>query len=578
MSIENIPLDDTDTYKLLGEGRTYGIFQLESPLGRHWSKQLLPTSISDLGALIAILRPGALKALSTDFQGKDINNDRDLVEMAVCKDIVKRNGNNYIFDRKTFDDENSLLEDSGRREKITKKVTTAYTKSMTQRFCDRKNNREETTYIDKSLEPILKDTYGQLIYQEGALQIARDIAGFTLEDGELLRKSIGKKLPKLMAELKDKFIEGCLRVNKVNKEIAEEIFGWIQESQKYSFNQSHSISYSITTYHTAYCKTHYPLQFYCAYLQGSAGKIDKHEEVKALYADAKQSGIEVKLPDLRHKQVLAYIKNDKVYFGLSDIKFVGVSALNSILQSITEIENKLEQEVCNWSWTNYLIHFSDNIASDTNKALISAGALDYLGVQRQQMLYEYDTWNLLTKKEKQYIKEGRQYTDLSNALLFCSPTKKNGGGCNGQSRSSKLTGFIQQLAHPEHSLQDTPDKLAWLEEKYLGVSLSFRRSDVGAPESNFSCAEFNDGGGKEYVVMAVEVENVKKIKTKNGDNPGEDMAIYTVSDKSGQLEGCVCFPDAWREFGAIIYVGNSLKMQGNRGRKGGFILEKCWEI
>src|SRR3990167_10004472 len=99
--IENIPLDDTDTYKLLGEGRTYGIFQLESPLGRHWSKQLLPTSISDLGALIAILRPGALKALSTDFQGKDINNDRDLVEMAVCKDIVKRNGNNYIFDRKT---------------------------------------------------------------------------------------------------------------------------------------------------------------------------------------------------------------------------------------------------------------------------------------------------------------------------------------------------------------------------------------------------------------------------------------------------------------------------------------------
>jgi len=193
--------NDKQTWQLFSEGKTKGIFQLESNLGKSWSKKLSPNNIEELSALIAIIRPGCLKAF---VDGK----------------------------------------------------------SMTQHFIDRKHGREEVTYLHESLEEILMPTYGVLVYQEQSMRIAQKIAGFNLEEADELRKAIGKKKADLMAKVKKKFIAGAKKTKIVNKNEAEEIFGWIQASARYAFNKSHSISYAVCSYWSAYQKAHNPEEFF----------------------------------------------------------------------------------------------------------------------------------------------------------------------------------------------------------------------------------------------------------------------------------------------------------------------------
>jgi DNA polymerase-3 subunit alpha len=149
--MSNIDYKDEKTWQLFSDGKTKGIFQLESNLGRSWSKKLAPENIEELAALIAIIRPGCLKAI---IDGK----------------------------------------------------------SMTQRFVDRKHKNEEVTYLHESLEEVLKPTYGVLVYQEQSMRIAQKLAGFDLKKADDLRKAIGKKKASLMAEIRVDFVEGCKKV------------------------------------------------------------------------------------------------------------------------------------------------------------------------------------------------------------------------------------------------------------------------------------------------------------------------------------------------------------------------------
>ena len=173
--IDAIPLTCPRTWDLIGEGNTRGVFQLESHLGQSWAKRLKPENIEQLSALTAIIRPGCAQA--------------------------KIDG-----------------------------------KSITQHYVDRKNGKEPVDCFHPSLESTLSPTYGLLIYQEQAMHIAQKIAGFDLQQADVLRKAIGKKKPELMAQMKTEFLEGSKKQNVVNKEEAEEIFGWIEKSQRYSFN------------------------------------------------------------------------------------------------------------------------------------------------------------------------------------------------------------------------------------------------------------------------------------------------------------------------------------------------------
>lgn len=165
------------TWRMLGEGRTKGVFQLESSLGRTWTKKLRPESGEHMGALGAILRPGCLR-----------NVDDDGV-------------------------------------------------STTQHYCRRKNNEEETKGYHPAIDWILAPTYGCMIYQEQAMEIAKAVAGFSLMDADSLRKAIGKKLAEEMAKVKRMFMEGVEKAGVITTGQGEELFGWIEKSQRYSFNK-----------------------------------------------------------------------------------------------------------------------------------------------------------------------------------------------------------------------------------------------------------------------------------------------------------------------------------------------------
>ena len=174
-----IDLNCSKTWKLISDGNTKGVFQLESRLGQSMAKKLKPNDIEQLSALISIMRPGCLEAI--------------------------RDG-----------------------------------KSVSNHYIDKKNGLESVDYFHPALEPSLKTTYGEMIYQEQAMQIAKDIAGFNLQEADMLRKAIGKKKPEEMSKIKTKFMDGCNRTAIVSQKEAEQIFGWIEKSQRYSFNKSHS--------------------------------------------------------------------------------------------------------------------------------------------------------------------------------------------------------------------------------------------------------------------------------------------------------------------------------------------------
>lgn len=174
---KRINVNCSRVWELLGKGLTYGVFQLESPLGKQWVKRLKPENMENLGALGSILRPGSLHAL----------------------------------------DEDGI--------------------SVTEHYARRKNKLEKATPIDPSLEDVLNKTYGLAIYQENAMAIAIKIAGFTPQEADILRKSIGKKKADLLASLRTKFIEGCKKVGLVTEEKAVAIFDMIEKSNRYSFNK-----------------------------------------------------------------------------------------------------------------------------------------------------------------------------------------------------------------------------------------------------------------------------------------------------------------------------------------------------
>ena len=206
--------------------------------------------------------------------------------------------------------------------------------SMTQDYVDIKFKRKEISYLHLSLKPILESTYGCLVYQEQALRIATDLAGFSPEVADDLRKAIGKKKPELMAKLKDKFITGCQKHSSISAEISEEIFSWIEKCQRYSFNKSHALSYGMIAYQTAWVKCHFPQEFFTSYLTYSQYKGDPKDEIYKLVQDSRLFGIDIFPPDIRRGNVhFQMVDNPSkgIAFGLAHIRGVGASAIQKIV-------------------------------------------------------------------------------------------------------------------------------------------------------------------------------------------------------------------------------------------------------
>lgn len=517
----NIPLDCPITWELIQSGKTKGIFQIETNLGKKWSKELSPTKIDELSALVSIMRPGVLKAI---VDGK----------------------------------------------------------SMTQKYCDRKNAKEEIEYFHKALEPILKDTYSILIYQEQAMKIAQDIAGFTLEEADSLRKAIGKKLPELMAKIKTQFIEGCKKVGIVTEEDAAQIFGWIQESQRYSFNASHSLSYGTIGYWTAYAKAHFPLHFFTSWLYYADEKMDPQEEVQQLVSDARYFGIDVKPPSLTQlfngNPGHFSFNGNKIYFGIGNIKKIGESHVERILTNAQELETILGRTIDKWSWYDFLVFFSDTISQSAVNGLIAAGATDYMGGNRSAKVHEYNSWRELTQKERDWIREN--YPSGPNILFSINKVLEHRPKTS-ESRKAKIKDVIKNLQKPPYNPDDDAYFIASHEQELLGIPLTCSKLDTCNKNlsADTTCKEFLEGkSGK--ISIKVEIIGVSEYIIKSGASKGQKMLFLRVEDETGTLESVVVFPNKISGNESILINGSTVIIEGQRDKKRGdsLILENIIQI
>lgn len=519
-----IDYNDAKTWQLFAEGKTKGIFQLESNLGKSWAKKVAPNNIEELSALIAIIRPGTLKA--------------------------------YVDG-----------------------------KSMTQHYVDRKHGREEVTYLHPILEDILKPTYGVLVYQEQSMRIAEKVAGFNLQEADLLRKAIGKKKADLMNEVKKSFISGAEKVGIVNKDDAEQIFGWIEKSSRYAFNKSHSVSYAVCSYWSAYYKAHHTQEFFLSYLYYANEKQDPQREIYELISEAKLFDIETKAPNVTNFNRKFNIKNGRIYFGIKDIKsLTGVSG-DKLIDAISESEKELGKPIHKYSWLEILLFIAPKISSTSFKALASIGffkGLD-LDVSRNKALYDYEIFRTLTKSEQAWIVSNyptKRWTSFVDCLNDLAPTKKEGGGTSKADRKQAIQNEIRLLIDPPYDLEDDPSWIIDQEVKFLGCPVSMSKvetSDTSA--ANTTCKEIISGKKGKDICIVANIQRVSDYTITKGESKGEVMSFLTIEDETCMLDSVIVFPRVKEKYKYILYEGNNLIFCGSVAQNDtSFIIEQIHEI
>jgi len=200
---------------------------------------------------------------------------------------------------------------------------------MTDDFAKRKHGKQRVTHLHPLLEPVLKNTYGVIVYQDQVMQAANRLAGFTLAQADLLRRAMGKKKPEEMAKQKSSFVEGCAR-NKVSGKRAEEIFDLIEKFAGYAFPRAHSAAYAMLSYQSAYLKAHHPAAYLAASLTSEAGDSDR---IVTLVEESRRLGIAVLPPDINASVADFTLENRSIRFGLSAVKNVGRGSVDAIVRA-----------------------------------------------------------------------------------------------------------------------------------------------------------------------------------------------------------------------------------------------------
>jgi DNA polymerase-3 subunit alpha len=509
LDFENIDLECDKTWHLISSGDTKGVFQLESRLGQTMAKKLKPQNMEQLSALISILRPGCLEAVR---DGKTVSN-------------------HYI---------------------------------------DKKNNLESIDYFHNSLEPILKSTYGEMVYQEQAMQICQKVANFNLSEADMVRKAIGKKKPEEMAKIKTLFLQKSKEAAIVSEDEAEQIFSWIEKSQRYSFNKSHAVSYAMNAYVSAFAKAHYPEEFFTSYLKFSKDKIDPMREVSELVNNAIANNIKVYRPDLRKLNKDFILDNHIIYFGLTNIKGIGESVFNKLLNMIQTHNINLS----NININELLLMVLDQINQTAAKSLISVGGVDYTKVSRKKMLFYLDIVQNLSQREKQIILEKCNLNDSLDKILSDLIPFVN------KKRAGIISSLILAVKKPAYSLDDDYEWIANMEKQYLGVSITCSVVDGRDLEAaNTDCKTLSKSKIiASSIVVGAEIDEVSIVKTKKGKNPGQEMAFLKISDGTGACD-LVVFPKEYDQYKSILYQHNTIMFSLEKSKNNdSFIIKKCWQI
>ncbi|WP_343377778.1 DNA polymerase III subunit alpha [Buchnera aphidicola (Formosaphis micheliae)] len=352
IDISLIPLNDPISFRLLRTAETVGVFQLESFGMRDLIKKLQPDSFDDIVALLALFRPGPLQS------------------------------------------------------------------GMVENYINRKKNRETISYPDikwqhKLLKPVLKSTYGIILYQEQVMEIARVLSSYTLGEADILRRAMGKKDPLEMNKQRLIFQEGA-RKNGINSELAVKIFNLVEKFSGYGFNKSHSVAYAFLSYQTLWLKSNYPAEFMASAMSSDMDNVNR---IVTLVNECKIMGLKIVPPTINYSKYNFYVntKNEIVY-GLGAIKGVGESSVCNILQARKK-----------YGHFNTLLELC--IRTDTKKItrrviekLVLSGACDCFGLNRGILIYILNN-NIQASSQyldSQLIKQSNLFKSYLDDLNICN--------------------------------------------------------------------------------------------------------------------------------------------------------------
>ncbi len=463
IDVEAIPLDDEKTFQMLARGDTEGTFQLNGTGMTRWLKDLQPTTIHDINAMVALYRPGPMQFIP--------------------------------------------------------------------QYIERKRNPRLISYLDPEMEPILKQTYGILVYQDDLLIMAHEFAGYSWGEVDKFRKAVGKKIPEEMQKQKEKFITGCVEHSKWPRKKAEHVWEWIEPFAAYGFNKAHSASYGRVAYQTAYLKANYPVEYLAALLTADAGDT---EQISIFVAEAKRMKIPVLPPDVNESgtdfTVVVGADSQAIRFGLSSIKNFG----DGISQAI--IDERTTRGPFT-SLSDFLSRVgSKNLNRKSLESLIKCGALDSLCSDpggRGTLMQNIEAMLTFHKEATAVAPQD----SLFGTLIAAPPL---------QLVPSAPTSLI--------------DKLMW-EKELLGIYVSGHPLD--AHEATAKKAALSIKKIKEepqpgmLLIVPVLVSATKNFLTKSG----EKMTFVTFEDKTDSIEG-VIFPKLYKEHAAVVTAGSCLLIKG----------------
>lgn len=399
---------------------------------------------------------------------------------------------------------------------------------MVEDFIKRKHGEIPVKYAHPTLEPILRDTYGIILYQEQVMRIASELAGFSLGEADLLRRAMGKKKPEIIAGLRSQFIDGA-QDNQVDPEVAGQIFDLMAFFAGYGFNKSHSAAYALIAYQTAYLKANYPLEYMAALLTSVRDNADK---ISVNVEECRRMGVEVLPPDLNESLDTFTTSGGKLRFGLAAVRNVGVGAVQAIIDSrdqdgpftsLADFAQRLDSRVMN---------------RRILEGLVRAGAFASLGHSRAQLLAVLD--------EAVGISQSAQKEKASNQLTLF-------GGWTG--RQAYTLDFPEVLDFPQKEI------LA-MEKDALGLYISGHPledyRDLLRAVTTASAGELGDMPHGKDVVLGGLVTTAKRITTKKG----AAMCFLEIEDLTGKVE-VVVFPRTYEQYREHLSADNVILVRGS---------------
>lgn len=425
------------------------------------------------------------------------------------------------------------------------------------RYIANKKDPEHAVYTHESLKPILKVTYGCMVYQEQVMQIVRDLAGYSLGRADLVRRAMGKKKLEVMAKEREIFIHGqldeqgniivpgCVR-NGIEEQAANKIFDEMAEFAKYAFNKSHAAAYAVVSYRTAYLKAYYPTEFMAAMLNSFLGNLDK---IPDYIEECKRLGIQILKPDINKSNTRFTVDKKQIRFGLGSIKNVGTAAVDEIVKERNE----------NGDFKDFS-DFCERIAQlQVNKkcveSLIKAGAFDGFGQTRKTLMASFETIiDTISDSSKKSFAGQVSMFDL-------------GGSSNSQEIKYNYT-ILEEFTQKE---------MLFMEKEMLGIYISGHplenmRKQIEA-KTNISSSELRQlnqteeieegineapdlQDGKQVTIAGI-ITSVKKKYTKNN----TIMAFVTIEDLHGQAE-IIVFDSCYQNASSLLINDSIVLIEG----------------